>query len=59
VLDAAAQRERIPTNALAALWLWESLESKAGEPGSLLAGLHAPKPYAGSGRALYPRRNSR
>lgn len=56
-LEVVAKREDMPTNALAALWLWEQLELKARVPGSPAEGVHAPQPYRMDGPQMYPRRD--
>lgn len=56
-LDQVAQRQDMPTSAMAALWLWEALEAKGRIPGHPAEGIHAPQPYRGDGPQMYPRRN--
>ena len=58
-LQEVARKVDMPTNALAALWLWDHLEQKARTPGRAAEGIRAPQPYRTDGPRTYPRRDRR
>ena len=58
-LQEVARKEDMPTNALAALWLWDHPEQKARTPGHAAEGIQAPQPYRTDGPRTYPRRARR
>ena len=53
-LQEVARKVDMPTNALAALWLWDHLEQKAHPPGRAAEGIQAPRTYPRRGRRELP-----
>lgn len=57
-IDQAADRAEMPTAALAAIWLWNTLHEQSRIPGSHAEGISCERPYR-FGPEMYPRRKGK